>query len=137
MHARKLFARTVFLSAVFTLTVAHAYAGDWSAPVAGRGIITPYGVMCPSGTHRGVDVAGAEGAEVHAPMAGTVVFSEQVPADCGGTCGAITIELDDGRKLSLLPFASMTVSAGDELSPGEPIGTLAAEGDDSAAEAHL
>ena len=137
MGARARHTVVVAAAVVFTLTAARAWAVEWFPPVEG-GVITPYGVVCPSGTqHRGVDVAGTADAEVRAPLPGKVLFAGQVPADGGGTCGAVTIELADGRKLSLLPLSETSVSEGANVDPGEPIGTLAAAGDDSAAEAHL
>jgi hypothetical protein len=88
-------------------------------------------------THRGIDLAAPAGSEVRAPAAGTVVFAGTVPADGGGTCNAVTVELVDGLRVSLLPLESVLVAAGDSVSAGDGVGYLAQAGDDSSAEAHL
>ena len=114
-----------------------AYAGTWEPPVPGCVILTGYGAACVSGVHRGVDLQAQGGTEVSAPAGGLVSFAGAVPADGGGTCGAVTIELADGLRVSLLPLDEVFVRAGDALEPGEVVGTLAAAGDDSVAEPHV
>jgi len=66
-----------------------------------------------------------------------VTFAGTVPADGGGTCGAVTVEMADGLRVSLLPLAEVFVEAGDRVSAGEPVGVLAEAGDDSCSAAHL
>ena len=80
-----------------------AAAAEWHPPVEGGIMLLGFGIPYPGGTHRGVDIAAESGAEVASPAAGTISFAGQVPADGGGTCTAITLELADGRKMSLLP----------------------------------
>lgn len=95
-------------------------------------------------THRGVDIAAAAGALVCAPCGGRVAFCGEVPAsqadggaDDGATMTAVSIELEDGRRLTLMPFESTLVSAGEAVAEGQGLGALAASGDRSSRQAHL
>lgn len=136
-------ARRLVVSALAGATLAAvavqspAYAGEWAAPVAGCRIVFAYGAQYAGKTHRGVDLDACAGGDVMAPAAGTVSFAGQVPADGGGTCGAVTVELPDGLRVSLLPLQEVLVSAGDRVAEAEVVGTLAASGDDSTAAPHL
>jgi len=119
-------------------TVSPAVAGEaWSAPVDGCRIALPFGERYAGKTHHGVDLAADAGADVRAPSSGVVTFAGTVPADGGGTCGALTVELADGLRVSLLPLAEVFVEAGDRVSAAEAVGVLAAAGDDSCGAAHL
>jgi murein DD-endopeptidase MepM/ murein hydrolase activator NlpD len=131
------YARTVgVLAAAFTL-IAPGTARGWSPPLGGSATLVTFGVACPTGTHRGIDFAGEDGESVNAPVAGEVLFAGQVPADGGGTCGAVTLSIAGGLRLSLLPLAEVFVSEGDALGAGEALGTLAGTGDASSAAPHL
>ena len=131
------YARTVgVLAAAFTL-IAPGGAHGWSEPLGGSATLVTFGVACPTGTHRGIDLTGEDGESVHAPVAGEVLFAGQVPADGGGTCGAVTLSIAGGLRLSLLPLAEVFVSEGDALGAGEALGTLAGSGDASSATPHL
>lgn len=112
-------------------------AGAWTLPVSGGEIVTPYAAVYAGKTHRGVDISGTAGDSVLAPADGRVVFAGRVPADGGGTCGAVTIEFADGFRVSVLPLADVRVGQGAEVVSGEAVGTLAAVGDDSSALPHL
>ena len=114
-----------------------AAAAEWHPPVEGGIMLLGFGIPYPGGTHRGVDIAAESGAEVASPAAGTISFAGQVPADGGGTCTAITLELADGRKMSLLPLQGADVVAGEGVEAGQVLGLLASAGDDSAATPHL
>ena len=127
---------TLAVLALATMTPALA-AGGWTSPVDGTRIITPYAAVYAGKAHRGVDLVAAAGSSVAAPMDGQVVFAGRVPADGGGTCGAVTIELAEGLRVSYLPLAEVFVGQGTQVSAGEPVGTLAASGDDSSSEPHL
>ena len=130
--------RLVLLVSIAAVVLAvPAYAGTWEPPVPGCVVLTGYGAACVSGVHRGVDLQAQGGTEVSAPAGGLVSFAGAVPADGGGTCGAVTIELADGLRVSLLPLDEVFVRVGDALEPGEVVGTLAAAGDDSVAEPHV
>lgn len=128
----------VLLLTVGLLVMQHsaAWAG-WSAPLSEWSVIAPYGAECPSGTHRGVDLAAEAGAAVVAPSSGSVAFAGRVPADGGGTCGAVTIDTPDGLRISLMPLDEVSVTAGSGIVVGDALGTLAATGDASSAEPHL
>lgn len=110
----------------------------WVSPLSdGWELCTPYGASCPGGTHRGIDLTAVEGSTVLAPASGTVGFAGPVPADGGGTCIAVTLEMPDGLRISMMPLADACVSAGGTVNAGEQLGTLAASGDDSSPNVHL
>jgi hypothetical protein len=114
-----------------------AHASAWVAPVPGCAIVTAYGQPYPGGTHRGVDLRAEPGTPVSTPGAGRVTFAGRVPADGGGTCGAVTVEFEDGLRVSLLPLSEVFVSAGETLAAGEVVGSVAVLGDNSHSESHL
>ena len=114
-----------------------AYASVWCAPVTGCAVVTAYGGSYAGVTHRGVDLRASAGAEASAPAAGSVTFAGRVPADGGGTCGAVTVDIGDGLRVSLLPLDEVFVTAGDRIAAGEVVGTVAATGDSSHPEPHL
>lgn len=134
---RTRYARTVGVLAAALTLMAPGSAYGWSPPVGGGATLVTFGTACPTGTHRGIDFMGADGESVCAPLAGDVIFAGQVPADGGGTCGAITLSIAGGLRLSLLPLAEVFVSEGDALGAGEVLGTLAGSGDGSSATTHL
>ena len=135
-HVRPFVAVVVVLVA-FASGSATAFAAEWSPPVEGGSVALGFGAAYPGGTHRGVDIVAAPGAGVSAPAAGTVSFAGQVPADGGGTCAAVTLELADGRRMSLLPLEAADVVIGECIEAGQAIGSLAASGDDSSPVTHL
>ncbi|MBN2848014.1 MAG: M23 family metallopeptidase [Coriobacteriia bacterium] len=114
-----------------------AWASVWCAPVTGCAIVTAYGESYAGVTHRGVDLRADAGAEASAPAAGSVTFAGCVPADGGGTCGAVTVDIGDGLRVSLLPLDEVFVTAGDQIAAGEVVGTVAATGDSSHPEPHI
>ncbi len=114
-----------------------AGAAGWCVPVDDGTVLLGFGVAHAGGTHRGVDLAGEVGAEVVAPADGTVTFAGSVPADGGGTCGAVTLELADGRRVSLLPLDGVTAVAGNSVRAGDALGAVASCGDDSTDIAHV
>lgn len=119
------------------LSAVAAHAAEWYPPVIDGSMLLGFGARYAGGTHRGVDISAAPGSGVAAPAAGTVVFAGHVPADGGGTCKAVTVELPDGRRLSLLPLESVSVVAGETIEAGREIGQVAAAGDDSSAAPHV
>lgn len=128
----------VLCAALATICVQRpAHATQWAPPVEGCSIVLPYAASYAGKTHRGVDLEADAGAEVMSPAAGTVTFAGQVPADGGGTCGAVTIELSDGLRVSLLPLGEVFVTAGDSVATAEVVGMLASTGDDSTPAPHL
>lgn len=88
-------------------------------------------------THRGVDIAARAGESVSAPLAGEISFVGSVPAAEGRTRLAISIRLEDGRILTLLPLESILVEDGDRVVAGDALASVAAGGDLSHVETHL
>lgn len=123
--------------AALVCVAAPAYGAGWVAPVPGCEIVTAYGAVYNGKVHRGVDLKASAGTDVRTPAAGRVAFAGRVPADGGGTCGAVTVELADGLRVSLLPLSEVFVAEGDALAAGEVVGTVAGAGDDSTAVAHV
>lgn len=94
--------------------------------------------------HRGVDLPGGAGSAVKAPCSGTVVFAGEVPANHadggsqdGSTMTAVSIGLEDGRRLTLMPLQELALRQGDSVEEGCVVGTLAATGDRSSSQSHL
>ncbi len=128
--------------AALAVTLLGAYHAEsawaaWPSPVAGGDVLLSYGAVHEGGTHRGVDVACAPGADVLAPGDGTVVFAGSVPADGGGTCGAITILTADGLRISFLPIDELAVSQHEQVRSGDRLGAVAPRGDASSEATHL
>lgn len=69
--------------------------------------------------------------QISSPLAGTVRFTGTVPSGdsrIGGsssarTMKAVSIELADGRAISLMPFASIAVREGQSVIEGQALGT--------------
>jgi len=121
-----------------TLTCAPAAAhAAGHMPVEGGSVILAFGASYAGRTHRGIDITGVDGASVEAPAAGSVVFAGSVPADGGGTCGAVTIELPDGRRMTVLPLDEVWVRVGSRIATGDGLGSLAGAGDDSSSRSHV
>jgi hypothetical protein len=77
------------------------------------------------GQHRGVDVAGKEGAPVRAPAAGVVSFAGTVPG--GGR--AVTVQTADGYSVTLVHLGSIAVDRDVVLPEGAPVGTIGPSGE--------
>lgn len=90
-----------------------------------------------SRTHSGVDLAGSAGERVSAPVAGKVTFAGRIPGADGVSLLACTIETADGSRVTLMPLESLEARSGAAVEAGEGVGTLAASGDGSSAQAHL
>ena len=71
-----------------------------------------------SAGHRGVDLAAAPGTTVRSPAAGVVTFAGPVAGR-----GVVTVRHADGLRSSLEPVAT-TLTAGDQVLRGTPLGTL-------------
>jgi len=111
------------------------FAGTRGATVLGFGAEYP-AADGSTATHRGVDIAGAPGDSVRAPLAGTVSFAGRVPGIGGGTILAVTLQTESGD-VTLLPLSGCDVVRGQSLAQGEAVGSLAEGGDGSYAGAHL
>ena len=104
-----------------------------------------YSAGSNSYVHSGIDIPASAGLQIISPLAGTVRFTGAVPSGdsrTGGTSSdktmnAVSIELSDGRTVTLMPFASIDVREGQTVAEGAPLGTLAASGDVSTSATHL
>ncbi len=89
-----------------------------------------------SATHRGVDVVCAAGDEVQAPAEGSVTFVGRVPASSGGSMLALSVQTDVGT-VTLMPMRTVSVTEGQRVVSGEPLGAAEGEGDASSSRPHL
>lgn len=90
--------------------------------------------------HHGLDILTPASSSILAPLGGTVSFVGSVPSGedpDGPRMKAVSLLLDSGKTLTLMPFSTIAVEKGDVLSEGEPIGTLAPSGDASDSRPHL
>jgi len=90
----------------------------------------------PPKQHLGIDVAYAPGANLYAPVAGTISFIGRVPGSAGLNVTAVTIEQPDGSLVTLNPFATTAVSKGSIVRKGQVLGALSAVGDPSSPVSH-
>ncbi len=99
-----------------------APAGAWTWPADGV-VLRPFGLGSDpyaGGQHRGVDVAGPEGAAIRAPAAGTVTFAGSLPTYGRG----VTIQTADGYAVTLVHLGAIGVEKGASVAEGAPIGTM-------------
>ena len=109
-----------------------------NSPVDGNVVLLGFGQTYGGGSvHRGIDLGAGEGDAVHAPAAGTISFAGAVPADGGGTVVAVTIDLADGTKVTVMPLARAAAKRGTAVEAGQLVGSLAGSGDASSAEPHV
>lgn len=95
--------------------------------------------------HSGIDIPASAGLQISAPLAGKVRYTGAVPSGdsrvgssgSGPTMQAVSIELSDGRVVTLMPLASCCVSEGQTVGEGQVVGVLAGTGDPSSPGAHL
>ncbi len=98
--------------------------------------------------HSGIDLPAAAGAKIYAPCKGRVSFVGRVPSGDAATGAsakssasptmlAVSLKLEDGKTLTLMPFEASSVSKGEAVAQGTALGTLAASGDRSSSATHL
>lgn len=137
----------------FSLCVAFmvqpAHAATWPVPTselsATLAFHQSYTAGIESYVHSGIDIPASAGMQISSPLAGTVRFTGTVPSgdsrtggtSSGKTMNAVSIELRDGRVITLMPFATVNVREGQAVGEGTSLGTLAASGDVSTAATHL
>ena len=124
-----MFTRLATTLAVFALLAPPA-GSAWTWPATGeviRGFDYGGGAYTASG-HRGIDIAGAAGAEVLAPAAGHVSFAGSLPSNGR----AVSIRTADGWAVTLTQLGSVIVSVGDGVAEGETVGTIAAASEPAA-----
>ena len=110
-------------------------AQAWTWPIDGP-VLRPFvfgSDPYAAGQHRGIDVGGAVGESVRAPVAGTVSFAGSVPA--GGR--ALTIRTGDGYSVTLLQLGSIAVQRGDEVGEGARVGAVGESSDAVTREPHV
>lgn len=97
--------------------------GSAKLPVAGK-IIRKYGQVDPAGNRaRGLTVQTAPRAVVNAPRAGNVAF-----AGAFRSYGQVVIiEIADGQHILLTGLGSISVSEGESVKAGEPVGRMGDE----------
>ena len=112
-----------------------AGAQAWAWPIDGP-VLRPFvfgSDPYAAGQHRGIDVGGAVGESVRAPVAGSVSFVGSVPA--GGR--ALTIRTGDGYSVTLLQLGSIAVQRGDEVGEGARVGAVGESSDAVTHEPHV
>jgi murein DD-endopeptidase MepM/ murein hydrolase activator NlpD len=96
--------------------------GSWLPPVGGLPVTVVHPFAAPPGPyaagHRGVDLAADAGSVVHAPTAGRVVVAGQVAGR------PLVVLLHDGGVRTTYEPVAPSVSVGDEVGAGQPIGSL-------------
>ncbi|RLV56970.1 hypothetical protein D9V41_04180 [Aeromicrobium phragmitis] len=114
--------RRAFAAAVITLPLAlvpHDRPAPWAWPLptqrVERAFDAPRTEYGPG--HRGVDLPGRPGELVRAVDAGTVTFAGQVG-------GVMTVTVEHGTERSTYQPVDPTVSVGDAVDRGAPLGTL-------------
>ena len=101
-------------------------AAAWSWPAEGE-VLRPFVLGADayaSGQHRGIDVAGPDGAPVRAPAPGVVTFAGSLPTYGRG----VTILTADGYSVTLVHLGAIGVSEGDTVTEGETVGTMGSSG---------
>ena len=129
---------------------AHAVAATWplsaSACSVDLGFQQTYTAGAKSYVHSGIDVPASAGLQIFTPLAGTVRFTGTVPSgdsrlgeqeSAGATMRAVSVQIADGRTVTLMPFATVSVKAGQHVREGQVLGTLAGSGDASSTQVHL
>ncbi|HEY3317743.1 MAG TPA: M23 family metallopeptidase [Coriobacteriia bacterium] len=107
-------------------------------PLAAPRVVLAFGARYgqAASVHRGLDLAGAAGDPVRAPVSGTVSFAGRLPTDAGDAYG-VTVTAEDGTKVTCLPLESLGVAKGDRVEAGAALGSLAAAGDASSPGPHV
>ncbi|SDK31839.1 M23 family metallopeptidase [Streptomyces indicus] len=97
------------------------------APIAGSYVSTAYkagGAVWSSGSHTGIDFHAASGTSVRSVGMGTVV-----EAGWGGAYGNnVVIKMNDGTYTQYGHLSSITVTVGQQVTPGQQIGLSGATG---------
>ena len=125
-----------------------AYAATWPAASSQEDTLTgfheSYRSMGASYVHSGVDIRATAGCDVLCPVGGRVTFVGRVPAQdgmqssgAGQTMTAVSIGLDNGKTVTLMPVKDVRVAKGDTVSEGETLAVLASGGDRSSNQPHL
>lgn len=126
-----------------------ALAATWpvsaSALSASVSFHESYSAGNESYVHSGIDIPASAGMQISSPLAGTVRFTGAVPSGDSRvgngasqkTMYAVTVEIQNGRAITLMPFEEVKVNAGQAVEEGTCLGTLAASGDLSSSSPHV
>ena len=143
MQRITLFVLMAVADVAVTLAVSPVFAWAWpveSVPEVLLGFQEPYGASGRTIVHRGVDLAASPGEQVTSPVSGTVCFAGSIPATDtseGSTMDGVSIALDDGRRLTLMPISDISVKVGEPVEEGAALGVVAPGGDRSFPSSHL
>lgn len=120
--------RRLLLLCLLALVVCVPPAQAWSWPADGDVLDNftfdrahPYA----GGVRRGIDIAGAAGASVRAPVSGTIAYAGSLPTN-GLT---LTIATADGYSVTLVHLGSIAVKKGTSVDEGATVGTIGPSGD--------
>ncbi len=141
--------RSAYVFAMLLLSIASAMfvipVGYAEAALLGDEVLLGFGDSYVSDTgesrrHSGVDLGMKSGSDVTSPVQGKVSFSGKVPtSEIKGspTTIAVSVDMGDGRVVTVMPLSSAAVSEGDSVKAGQVLGTLAATGDSSTQAPHV
>ncbi|MCL2680665.1 MAG: M23 family metallopeptidase [Coriobacteriia bacterium] len=87
--------------------------------------------------HLGIDVYAPRGSELYAPVDGTISFLGRVPGSAGLNVMALTIRTESGDLVSINPFLTTSIVAGQTVRRGQALGTVSDVGDPSSPESHF
>ncbi len=119
--------RMVIVALVLSALALPASAGAWSWPASGA-VLRPFNFGSDpyaGGEHRGIDIGGSAGEQVHAAAGGTVTFAGKVPKS--GL--VVTVTTSDGYAVTLTHLGTATVSRGATVVDGQVVGTIGPSGD--------
>lgn len=133
--------RQVLIAVLFALSVGFpsSVSAAWPFHTA-SGVLLGYGQSYArdgaDAVHRGVDIGAPAGSSVYAPAAGEVSFAGLVP---GGSrqVFAVSVKTCEGLTVTCMPFDSVAVSTGEDISVGSLLGALAGDGDLSSSQSHV
>lgn len=113
--------------AMLVALVLSSPAAGWAWPVEGP-VLRPFVFQSDpyaGGQHRGIDIGGAAGAELHAPAAGVVSFTGRLPHE--GLC--LTIRTPGGFSITLVHVGSIGVTTGTAVEEGDVVATIGPSGE--------
>lgn len=137
------------LSTGMLFVVQPAMAATWPVPTSRLSATLDFHESYTAGinsyVHSGIDIPASAGMQISAPAAGRVRFTGAVPSGDSKTSGtaqqktmnAVSIEMQSGKIITLMPFSTTQVKEGQLIIEGQSLGTLAASGDSSTAGTHL
>lgn len=149
VHPRALACALTVFSLCLAFMAQPALAATWPISTSGLSATLAFHQSYTAGidsyVHSGIDIPASAGMQISSPLAGTVRFTGTVPSGDSRTSGsssaktmnAVSIELANGRVITLMPFASIAVHEGQVVAEGASLGTLAAGGDVSTPTTHL